>query len=50
MLKYEHDFIYKIIPDLTNAIENLSKELKRYNDNMEEEKKCSKETEQQQSQ
>lgn len=47
MLKYEHDFIYKIIPDLTNAIENLSQELKRYNDNMEEEKKCLEKKEQQ---
>ena len=47
MLKYEHDFIYKIIPDLTNAIKNLSQELKRYNDNMEKEKKCLEKKEQQ---
>ena len=32
MMKYEQDFIYKILPRLTNAIEGLTKEIKRYND------------------
>lgn len=45
MMKYEQDFIYKIIPSLTNAIEGLTKELKRYNDNKEAEKCTEKQTE-----
>lgn len=32
MTGYEQDFIYKILPKLTNAIEGLTKEIKRYND------------------
>lgn len=43
MMKYEQDFIYKIIPNLTDAVEKLAKELKRYNDNKEAEK-CTEET------
>lgn len=35
MMKYEQDFIYQIIPGLTHAIKDLTKELKRYNDNYE---------------
>ena len=35
MMVYEKDLIYKILPDLTHAIENLTAELKRYNDNKE---------------
>lgn len=35
MMKYEQDFIYNIIPNLTHAIKDLTKELKRYNDNFE---------------
>jgi hypothetical protein len=34
-MKYEQDFIYNIIPNLTHAIKDLTKELKRYNDNFE---------------
>lgn len=32
MTGYEQDFIYKTLPRLTNAIEGLTKEIKRYND------------------
>lgn len=32
MTGYEQDFIYKILLKLTNAIEGLTKEIKRYND------------------
>ena len=32
MTRYEQDFIYKTLPRLTNAIEGLTKEIKRYND------------------
>lgn len=32
MTGYEQDFIYKILPKLTNAIEGLTKEIKHYND------------------
>ena len=32
MTVYEQDFIYKILPRLTDAIEGLTKEIKRYND------------------
>ena len=39
MMKYEQDFIYQIMPNLTNAVKELAKELKRYNDNMEK-KQC----------
>lgn len=35
MMKYEQDFIYQIIPNLTHAIKDMTKELKRYNDNFE---------------
>ncbi len=35
MMKYEQDFIYKTIPQLTNAINNLAEELKRFNDGKE---------------
>ena len=33
MRVYEQDFIYKMLPRLTDAIEGLTKEIKRYNDN-----------------
>lgn len=32
MTGYEQDFIYKVLPRLINAIEGLTKEIKRYND------------------
>ena len=32
MTGYEQAFIYKTLPRLTNAIEGLTKEIKRYND------------------
>jgi len=38
-MKYEQDFIYQIIPNLTRAIEGLTKELKRYNDQQIKDKK-----------
>ena len=39
MMKYEQDFIYQIIPNLTRSIEGLTKELKRYNDQQIKDKK-----------
>ena len=38
MMQYEHDFIYRIMPDLTNSIKALTKEIKRYNDNKDAER------------
>ena len=35
MTRMEQDLIYHIIPNLTKAIEGLTDELKRYNDNIE---------------
>lgn len=35
MTGYEQDFIYKVIPRLSKAIEGLTEELKRFNDNAE---------------
>ena len=35
MTGYERDFIYNVIPRLSKAIEDLTKELKRYNDSHE---------------
>jgi len=43
MMKYEQDFIYNILPNLTSAVKDLAKELKRYNDNMEK-KQCTETT------
>lgn len=34
MTGYEQDFIYKVLPRLTKAIEGLTTEIKRYNDNI----------------
>jgi len=34
MMKYEHDFIYQILPNLTKAVKDLTNEIKRYNDNV----------------
>jgi hypothetical protein len=33
MYQYEKDFIYKTLPELTKAVNNLAAELKRYNNN-----------------
>jgi hypothetical protein len=33
-MKYEHDFIYQILPNLTKAVKDLTNEIKRYNDNV----------------
>ena len=48
MMKYEQDFIYNILPNLTSAVKDLAKELKRYNDR--EESKCTAEEKQRRSQ
>lgn len=32
MMQYEKDFIYKVLPNLTKAVNHLADELKRYND------------------
>lgn len=42
MMRYEQDFIYQIVPNLTKAIEGLTKELKRYNDRNESESSSNK--------
>lgn len=37
MMQYEKDLIYTILPNLTKAVDRLANELKRYNDNREQE-------------
>lgn len=43
MTGYEQDFIYKILPRLTDAIEGLTKEIKRYNDSKDRDEDMSEE-------